>query len=290
MRGRDALQGEKDRSQPGVSLKPAGGRASSYRTALALIGVLAFAPAVAQTAPEKAAAIASYPTGDSCLFCHRNEIGATWLINSHAWTIRAAGEPPQAGALPADATHVVGKDHYRPLQQSGYGKLALHSLGGQVWQDNVFEKQCVGCHATAVNPETGEFSSVALDCYSCHGNVPEDHATRKGTALLSKTRKAAATEVVSICGSCHLRGGRSKTTGRPYPYAYVAGDDLFQDFKVDLQLDKKASIDASDTHIYVKTRAVIAGGSDKTCTECHRIHAAPEPSKGGRRFSEVCHY
>jgi hypothetical protein len=231
-----------------------------------------------------------YPTGDSCLFCHRNEIGSSWLVNSHAWTIRPVGEPPQVATLPADATHVVGRDHYRPLRQSGYGRFELLSLGGATWQGNVFEKQCVGCHTTAVDPATGQFASIALDCYSCHGNVPEDHATKQGTALLSATRKTDAKEIVSICGSCHLRGGRSRA-GQPFPQGFVAGDDLFRDFQVDLRLDQKRNLDAHDTHVYVKTRAVLEGGATKTCVDCHRIHGPPEAKDGDRKqFSETCHY
>jgi hypothetical protein len=247
---------------------------------------------VAAAAEQGAAAtIADYPTGDACLFCHRNEIGSTWLVNAHAWTIRPVGEPPDVGPLPADATHVIGRQHFRPLKQNGYGKFALLTLGGTAWQSNVFEKQCTGCHTTAVNPQSGEFSSIALDCYSCHGNVPEDHATRKGTALLSRTRKEASREVISICGSCHLRGGRSKTSGRPYPHAYVAGDDLFEDFRVDLQLDVKEKLDSSDSHVYLKTRAALEGDAEKTCVDCHRIHGPPEDKRRDRkRFSEVCHY
>ena len=238
-----------------------------------------------------AQSIADYPTGDSCLFCHRNEIGSSWLDNSHAWTIRPAGEPPQVSPLPPDATHVIGEDRFRALKQNGYGKFALLTVGGTSWQTNVFEKQCAGCHTTAVNPQTGEFSSIALDCYSCHGNVPEDHATRKGTALLSRTRPSADQEVISICGSCHLRGGRSKTSGRPYPHAYVAGGDLFKDFQVDLRLAEKSQLDSSDSHVYLKTRAVVQGGSDKSCVDCHRIHGPPErQDRDRKRFSEICHY
>ena len=244
-----------------------------------------------ERADARAQSIADYPTGDSCLFCHRDDIGSSWLDNSHAWTVRPAGEPPEVSPVPADATHVIGKEHFRPLKQSGYGRFALRAFVGTGWQENVFEKQCVGCHTTAVNPQTGEFSSIGLDCYACHGNVPEDHATRKGTALLSRTRPDADQEVISICGSCHLRGGQSKTSGRPYPYAFVAGDDLFKDFQVDLHRDSKAKIDSSDSHAYLKTRAVLAGGSDKSCVDCHRVHGPPEARKGGgEHFSEVCHY
>ena len=256
-----------------------------------LLASLAAAAAEQGDTAQKAQAIADYPTGDSCLFCHRNEIGSTWLDNSHAWTVRPVGEPPAVSPVPADATHVIGKDHFRPLKQNGYGKFALHTLGGTAWQTDVFEKQCAGCHTTAVNPQTGEFSSIGLDCYSCHGNVPEDHATKKGTALLSRTRSNADKEVIAICGSCHLRGGRSKTSGRPHPHAYVAGDDLFKDFEVDLKRDSKAQIDSSDSHVYLKTRAVMQGGSEKSCVDCHRIHGPPEARKNdGKYFSEICHY
>ncbi|HET9447730.1 MAG TPA: hypothetical protein VFO35_15800, partial [Steroidobacteraceae bacterium] len=107
----------------------------------------------------------------------------------------------------------------------------------------------------------------------------------------SRTRPNADNEVISVCGSCHLRGGRSKTSGRPYPHAFIAGDDLFQDFRVDLKLDRKAQLDSSDSHVYLKTRAVMAGGSDKSCVDCHRIHGRPEPKRrDGKRFSEICHY
>ena len=256
-----------------------------------LLACLGAAAAEQGGAERSAQSIADYPTGDSCLFCHRNEIGSTWLVNSHAWTVRPVGEAPEVSPVPPDATHVIGKDHFRPLKQNGYGKFALRTLGGTSWQTNVFEKQCAGCHTTAVNPQTGEFSSIALDCFSCHGNVPENHATRKGTALLSRTRANADQEVIAICGSCHLRGGRSKTSGRPYPHAYVAGDDLFKDFQVDLELGRKAQLDSSDSHVYLKTRAVVERASDKSCTDCHRIHGPPEPQRRDRKsFSEVCHY
>jgi hypothetical protein len=230
-----------------------------------------------------------YPTGDACLFCHRNDIGATWLENAHAWTTRPAGEPPVVGPLPADATHVIGRDFFRALKQNGYGKLSLRTIGGNDWQAKVFEKQCAGCHTTAVEPATGEFSSVGLDCYACHGNVPDDHATRKSTALLAKGRKAAPREVLSICGSCHLRGGRSRATGQPYPNAFVAGNDLFADFDIDRAM--QLQLDATDTHVHVKTRAVLDGKSTKTCVDCHRVHGPPERKDGAApRHSDICHY
>jgi hypothetical protein len=88
-----------------------------------------------------------------------------------------------------------------------------------------------------------------------------------------------------------LRGGHSKTSGRPYPHAYVAGDDVFEDFQVDLQFNSRVKLDSSDSHVYLKTRAVLQGGSDKSCADCHRIHGPPEQHQhASKHFSEVCHY
>src|SRR5262249_34185712 len=106
-RGRDALQGQALRSQQGVPLSKAG-----QRPLLTLAALVLVAFSTTGAAQDRGATSVEYPTGDSCLFCHRNDIGSSWLDNSHAWTIRPAGEPPRTGALPPDATHVIGRDHY----------------------------------------------------------------------------------------------------------------------------------------------------------------------------------
>lgn len=256
-----------------------------------LKGILAALAGLMTCATVRAADPTDYPTGDSCLFCHRSEVGSTWLDNAHAWTVRPAGEPPAvAGTLPADATHVVGRSHFRALRQSGYGRFSMLARKGGEWEDETFAKQCAGCHTTAVNPQTLQFAAIALDCYTCHGNVPEDHAEKRGTALLSRARESNAVEITSICGSCHLRGGTSKATGRPYAERFIAGADLFSQFAVDLQQDL-ARLDDNDRHVYETARAVLQGTSEDTCVDCHRVHTAAQPWNPDRkRFSDVCQY
>lgn len=244
---------------------------------------------LALLALSSAASAVDYPTGDACLFCHRNEIGSTWLDNAHAWTVRPAGESPVAKPVPAEATHVVGSEHFHALKQLGYGKFSILWNEGK-WRDDVFGAQCAGCHTTAVDPATREFSAIGLDCYTCHGNVPEDHAVKHGTALLSRARESNAKEIVSICGSCHLRGGVSASAGLPYPDAFVPGADLFAHFRVDLKRDLE-SLDDNDRHVYETARAVLEGQSEDTCVDCHRVHATPEKKDPGRRrFSDICGY
>jgi len=113
----------------------------------------------------------------------------------------------------------------------GRGKRArLEHQENPHWDGDKFAKSCAGCHTTAVNPDTQAFSTVSIDCYSCHGAVGTEHATEPELMPLAKARKDSPAAVTSICASCHVRFGKSRSTGLPYPANYVPGDNLFQDF------------------------------------------------------------
>ena len=214
-----------------------------------------------------------YMTGDQCLFCHRNVVGPTWQQEPHAWTIREVGVPPSVPQAPADATHIIGSSqHFRALKLIGYGKFAILASDGKTWQPDVFATQCAGCHTTGVDPATHAFSAYAFDCYACHGDVTTDHTTKPSLVWLSSKRSRQPREIVAICGQCHLRGGHSESTGLPYPNNFVAGDDLFADFKVDLKRADDITLNQADRHVYTYTRNVVERGSGQTCLDCHRIH------------------
>jgi hypothetical protein len=217
-----------------------------------------------------------YMTGDQCLFCHRGVVGPTWQQEPHAWTIREVGVPPSVPKPPADATHIIGSaQHFRPLKLVGYGKFAVLASDGKTWQPDVFATQCAGCHTTGVDPTTHAFSVFAFDCYSCHGDITGDHSKDPGSVFLSSKRAREPREIVAICGQCHLRGGRSQSSGLPYPNNFVAGDDLFADFKVDLKRADDSTLNPADRHVYTYTRNVLERGSKQTCMDCHRIHGDP---------------
>jgi hypothetical protein len=218
-----------------------------------------------------------YMTGDQCLFCHRNVVGPTWEREPHAWTIRDRAVPPAVAQLPKDATHIIGSpQHYRALKLSGYGKFDLLGDDGKTWQPDVFARQCAGCHTTGVDPATHAFSAFAFDCFACHGDVTTEHTTKPQLAYLGSKRPRDPKEIVAICAQCHLRGGRSQSTGLPYPNNFVAGDDLFADFKIDLKREYNAQMNPADRHAYTYTRNVLERGSKQTCLECHRVHGNPD--------------
>jgi len=231
-----------------------------------------------------------YTTGEECLFCHRNDVGPAWLQTSHAWTTRPAGQPPVVEKLPSDATHVIGGvNAYMALKQVAYGRVALHSAKDNTWQSGVFEQRCAGCHTTGVDPTTLRYSTPGLDCVVCHGLVAPEHSSNGALAWLGKKHTGSARRKEAICAQCHLRGGQSRSTKRPYPNNFVAGDDLFADFQVDFS--QTATLDKNDTHSYVKTRAVLSGESNRTCMDCHKIHVPPSHrQRDPQLHSAVCGY
>ena len=246
-----------------------------------------------------------YVTGDECLFCHRDDFGNRWSRNAHQLTIRPA-EPDgpaitalkaalETGPLAPDVELLMGeRRHVRYLKRSGdYGKLLLLSaaftpsgrspktrqphgtlLGtkGARWDDSTFARSCAGCHTTAVDPRTHAFAAISLDCCTCHGVVDLTHSKDAKRVYFGKGRNDPPRVVAAICGQCHLRGGKSRSTGLPYPNNFVAGDNLFRDFQVSLTDANLAAMNPADRHVAQNVREIFAGNSQTSCVQCHDVH------------------
>jgi hypothetical protein len=214
--------------------------------------------------------VPKYVTGDECLFCHRVKVADTWQQNPHARTIHPRGDGEEA---PAGATHILGaRPPHRGLRENGYGRFDLLAPDGSTWDAEAFARRCAGCHTTAVDPETHTFTTSSLDCYTCHGVAPEGHPNDISLVWFSARHSRDPRQIVSICGQCHLRGGKSKSSGLPYPDNFVAGDDLFRDFQPDFTRADDAGLNPGDRHIYRNARDVVLKGAADTCLSCHRIH------------------
>lgn len=258
-----------------------------------------------------------YLTGDECLFCHRSDIGPTWDTNRHGRTVRFAA--PGQGAMSA-LEEVAALEEFasevnflmggpgatRFLKRAkGYGKLDIATVrvtpaqGGDPhkllnaedtrWDTEKFASKCAGCHATAVETESAAFGAFSLDCFSCHGEVELDHANDTKLIYLSRKRRDEARIVASVCGQCHLRGGESRSTGRPYPDQYVPGDNLFKDYEVDFSEEFIAALNPGDRHVYRNVRDIVVGGEKRlTCMSCHEIHLNSSQMHAGVRWSGIC--
>ena len=245
--------------------------------------------------------IPEFVQGDECLFCHRNDIGPTWQKNAHGTAIRQAEDAPEfqdilrvqpaLAAIAPQIEYFMGSRHrVRFLKKEGYGRFALLStqlalgpgprtqqwinLEKPAWDSNRFAERCAGCHSTAVEPASRTFAVFGLDCYTCHGDVTLEHTKDTSLIWLSKKRRKEAQAITSICAQCHLRDGKSRSTGLPYPNNFSAGDNLFQDFEVDFSRADDPSLNPGDRHVLRNVRDVVVNGQEsQTCVNCHQVHA-----------------
>jgi hypothetical protein len=250
-----------------------------------------------------------YVTGEECLFCHRDDWGNRWAKNFHQRTVRTAeADVPAMQALAADpelkrfladtSTLMGTRLEIRFLKRSSeYGKFAILSAAylptppgarsrradgnrhgklidtkGAHWDEQTFARSCAGCHMTAIDPQTHAFSAISLDCYACHGIVDLRHS--KDTRLVAFGKGCADPPRVQLanCAQCHLRTGKSKKSGLPYPTNFVVGDNLLRDYQVDLSDKALAAMNPGDRHVAQNVREVMEGKSTTTCVSCHEIH------------------
>jgi len=256
----------------------------SHRAVVFAIGLrLAAQDHVGQPVPK-------YVTGDECLFCHRVKVADSWQQNPHARTIHPRDDDDAATKdFPADATYILGAHApFRGLKEDGYGKFDLLSTDGKTWDAGAFALRCAGCHATAIDPKTHTFSTSSLDCYTCHGVAPQEHPNNIALVWFSTKHSRDPKQIVSICGQCHLRGGKSKWSGLPYPNNFVAGDDLFHDLQVDFTKADDAGLNPGDRHVYRNARDVVVNGAAVTCVDCHRVHGDSSRKHRLVLTSEIC--
>jgi predicted CXXCH cytochrome family protein len=107
--------------------------------------------------------------------------------------------------------------------------------------------------------------------------------------LLSRASTASAAVEISICASCHVRTGRSRSTGLPYPNHFVPGDNLFRDFAVDLSDEAVTVENPGERHVLENIREVILRGeTDATCVSCHDVHQESSAKHARAKRRELC--
>ncbi len=198
----------------------------------------------------------------------------------------ALKKSPEVKSFAEEVNVLLGvSQHVRFLKKSkDYGKLDLLSAAWHApdnvenpkdahWDSAKFADRCAGCHASAVDPTTRAFSALSLECYCCHGLTVDNHTKDASLMFLAQKRHDPARVVISICGQCHVRTGKSKSTGLPYPNNFVVGDNLFRDFQVDLSPETIQALNPGDRHVLENVRDVVVNGNEETtCLSCHDVH------------------
>ena len=229
-----------------------------------------------------------YGDAADCFFCHRQDVRSSWPTNSHQRSVRQA-DPEQeplksvrerflSAGLVLGVQAVLGSDRVMKFLRAEEGQENSYSLlsatwekgnepGGRLvdvegahWDESAYARRCAGCHSTAVSSPDGTFAEPSIECFSCHGVVESGHASDPASALLSHKWPGPASVEISICGQCHVRGGRSASTGRAFPNQFVPGDNLFRDFVFDLSDEALAAKNPADRHVLENVREVAVFG------------------------------
>ncbi|TAK11035.1 MAG: hypothetical protein EPO32_13465 [Anaerolineae bacterium] len=105
----------------------------------------------------------------------------------------SASEPPQAANPPDCAEcHTVVTDDWA----HGPHATALTNEAFQAdWQAKGSPQECLACHTTGYDPQTGTWQEGGVTCVTCHKPVPADHPEQS----VMPTKITPET-----CGQCHL--------------------------------------------------------------------------------------
>ncbi len=257
--------------------------------------------------------------GDECLFCHRATVGLVWEKDPHfravrdkyqeggvAREIEALKRDPKYAKLADEVGFVLGsKDAVRFLKRGEGGRFELlnvlmspgregkpprfASASKPAWDAGEFSANCIGCHMTGVEPRTLRPFETFVGCESCHGPFDDKHTTAETFMRFARKAKDPPRVIASACGQCHLRGGVSRSSGRPFPTNFISGDNLFKDFAFDFSKADSPELNPIDAHIQRNIRDIVVGGDESlTCLSCHKMHP---PSTRNHRFrpkSEYC--
>jgi hypothetical protein len=257
--------------------------------------------------------------GDECLFCHRATVGAVWQNDPHFRATRdkyqGGHSGPEIEALArspfkkaaAAVDFVLGhKRAARFLRRNDRGGFDLFSevllnppqprfaaQSRAAWDAQKFAAKCIGCHATGVDPVSLRPFETFVGCEACHGPYDERHTGGAVFMRFAKKAKETPQMIASTCGSCHLRGGQSRSTGRPFVNNFVAGDNLFKDFAFDLSRAGDAGLNPMDAHVQQNVRDIVLLGRDNlTCLSCHKLHStgsALHRRQPKTDYCAVCH-
>lgn len=254
--------------------------------------------------------------GDQCLFCHRTTVGTLWQKDAHFLTVRDKFQSlrlaPEIERLAArteykkfahDIDFVMGgRRATRFLRRGDEGSFEILSVAiardqsGKEsfskekprWDKGKFSARCIGCHMTGVDPKTLTAFETFVGCEMCHGPFNEGHTNGSTPMRFAKKAKDTPAMIASSCGQCHLRGGRSRSTGRPFANNFVSGDNLFKDFEFDFSR-ADANLNPIDLHIQQNIRDIaLLGKTDLTCLSCHRLHPATTEIHRRRPRTEYC--
>ena len=255
----------------------------------------------------------------TCRECHAAQY-QEWENSLHARTVHTPTDVERSllgRALLCDgknARFVLGERHARRFLVPSEAEPGRHvllpcrydvgpaewsSLHTEDWKRLTWERACGACHTTGFSSTRLGFDEMGVGCEACHG-AGRRHGGFGDRGTMASFPGMSARDEVTVCASCHLQGGTSKSTGLSFAADYEPGEDLFADYHFRWEsLDAAAAETGNpiDIHQKLLIRAHVldggsAGGSDLRCTSCHAAHGFDHTGHAllpRSVYCQVCH-
>lgn len=190
-----------------------------------------------------------------------------------AATETVSGSLPPSGPVRTDCNecHESVVDHW---QQSAHGRATVDPIFQEAWQEKGSPAECLGCHTTNYDPETGIWEGEGIACSVCHGPQSAPHPE---TAMPTDPSSR-------LCGSCHLDTHTEwleSAHGEGELACVRCHNPHTTDLKISGMGDLCTNCHNEEGHFFDYTGH---GKEGLTCTDCHlRVSDSPLGEGHGKR-------
>ena len=158
-------------------------------------------------------------------------------VMAAAVSVQAQTPAQEISANDCEGCHEIIQTHWH---DSGHAQSIINAAFQQAWREGGEAQQCLSCHTSGFDPDTGGYTTDNITCSVCHSPIPADHP-----------EDIMPTDISSrMCGECHLD-----------TYAEWEGSTHGQ--------ENLACVRCHSPH----TTELRAGGVQALCQSCHNNEA-----------------
>lgn len=140
-------------------------------------------------------------------------------------------------------------------EESAHGYALVDPAFQEAWTAQGSPKECLACHTTGFDPETGAYKEGGVGCLTCHSPVPSNHPDAYMPTDVSSR----------LCGNCHL--------------------DTFNEWEISAHGEQGMTCNQCHNPHTAKLRVV---NSQELCNSCHNTEGHYYTFTGHAREGLLC--
>lgn len=180
----------------------------------------------------------------------------------------AQDPPPEAGTHECIGCHEGMRVYW---EESPHGQALENPVFQERWQEAGSPVECLQCHTTGFDPDTGEYWEGGVACLTCHAPVPANHPDTMIPTDVSSRK----------CGECHVdtfNEWEVSEHGRENMNCNQCHNPHTTELRAEHSQALCQSCHHQETHYYSQTGHAKEG---LLCTDCHlRVDSGAELGEG----------